>query len=566
MPFVITDWSLTRSSGNLRYIGDDHGGASPSYCTTIELHRGLQALAGDQTSTGDDQVDITDPTPSSRLGIDNIVELLNGVNIDDASSEHIYDGSIIQSNGDTIYEGFVNYGGASQIQIIQNGAVLADDWWNSNGGLNADSANNISHRFMLKVRDAGSDIDGRRIIATSRVFGETPHEFVVNGTARGNNTLALDPSDDPFNNTAAGTVATWTDVTNTEGYRSIDVTGDGSTEAYYSEWDKGSRTINQMMERMKWLTRDGSSSTLYGLPGELFRGITHQWNYDNEGSGPFTEPEALSWSGGTGQLLAIDDNGSTGTMWIQLLTGVAPSDGDTITGGTSSATCDVDGSVTSRTVSTPFFGSSTGTAIIGAFGLGIQASDLSANDSVIDLGNSTNQPPNNVTFTVNGTTNAVGYLIVGPWDGSSVDINGDPETDYDQMTLQSNQTGAAVTSLQMSASIPTDTPSSGSIRVTLNNGRRRYVSYTSYTGDTFAISSTDFSAESANAGNGVFVSYIDKVPSGTSESFTSVYNSDRQLVVKHRNGASGSPEKEFISSSTLGSSGGSINLIRASDA
>ena len=31
MAFVASDWSITRSNGNIRYIGDDHEGASPSY-------------------------------------------------------------------------------------------------------------------------------------------------------------------------------------------------------------------------------------------------------------------------------------------------------------------------------------------------------------------------------------------------------------------------------------------------------------------------------------------------------------------------------------------------------
>jgi len=80
---------------------------------------------------------------------------------------------------------------------------------------------------------------------------------------------------------------------------------------------------------------------------------THQFDYDNESGGPFdyssSDPdggESLSWSGGTGKLWHLEDDGATGYMIIGLLTGVAPTDGQTITGGTSGATCDVDGSVT----------------------------------------------------------------------------------------------------------------------------------------------------------------------------------------------------------------------------
>ena len=54
MAFVAADWSITRSNGNIRYIGDDHGGASPSYATVIELHRALQNFADDASASGDD--------------------------------------------------------------------------------------------------------------------------------------------------------------------------------------------------------------------------------------------------------------------------------------------------------------------------------------------------------------------------------------------------------------------------------------------------------------------------------------------------------------------------------
>ena len=565
MPFINEDWSFTRSSGDLRYIGDTHSGASPSYATTIELHRALQDFADNDSSTGDDELDITDPNPSSRLGIDNIVELLNGVNIDDASSQHIYDGSIIQDGGDVIYDGFQNFGQATRIQIIQNGQIIPSDFWNESGGLNPDQANGVSHRFMLKVRNAGNDIDGRRVIATSRVFGQTYQEFVVNSTSRGNNTLALNPANDNFNNTDAGVVAGWTDITNSnEGINEIDVSGDGVGEFYYSNWSRGERTINEATERWKWLTRDGSGETLYGLPGELFRGVTHQWGYDNETGDSFDVPDLLTWSGGTAQLLAVDDDGDTGVMWVQLLTGNPPSEDELIAGDTSGATATVNGTVTSRAISAPFFGASTGSAIIGAFGFGIVASDLTARDSVIDLANITNNPPNNVQFTVNGTSASVGQLLVGPWDGSAVDVQGNPEPQWEQMRLAETQDNASTSTLEMATAIPLDTPAIGTIRVTLDNGRRKRIAYTSYSDSTFVIQDSDFSTVNASANNGVAVTYVDRQPSSSSESFTVVYQSDRPLVVLHRDGG-GSPEREFISSSVIGANGGSINLIRVSD-
>ena len=507
MAMVDADWTVDRDSGNIRYIGGDHADSAPSYATVIEFHRWLQALADDAVAVGDDELDITNINPSSR-STDNIITLLGDYNIDATASEHLYDGSIIQDSGDTIYDGIVNFGNLSvQIQIIQDGQVLADDWWNyAGGGLNADSNAGISHRFMLKVREYGVDIDGRRLLGTSRTFGKTYHEFPINGTARGNNVLALSNSDDLNNDTVEGTVSGWTTITNTEGLRAIDVNDDGTTEQYYSEWNRDTYTINQFYERMKWLTRDGTSSTINGLNGELIRGITHSFEYDGETGGAPTTNDEYAWgtaiaytgeSGGPftvgevvwenssstpewkGQIVAVDDDGATGTIIVRITNGTV-SDTDPFIGKTSGATATANGTptavsgggtfrffavddqgsngyvygqimtgtfpaentrmyddtdvskyfdvnnasafpVTSRSVSTPFCGQSTGSALIGAYGFGVEKADLSNTDSVTALDGVVYSPPVLTTNTVGGLVLNEDYVLVAPWDGSTYD-------------------------------------------------------------------------------------------------------------------------------------------------
>lgn len=554
MAWTAADWSIDRQTGNIRYIGDDHSGGAPSYATVIEMHRALQDYADQESAAGDDELDIVSANPSER-STDNIITLINGFNIDDAASEHLYNGSIIQSGGDVIYDGLQNIGTTAAIQIIQNGAVLSDDWWNYGGGLNPDTTNGISHRFMIKVRTGGADIDGRRIIATSRVFGKTYGEFKVNGTSRGINVLAINTSDDLNNTTSSGTVAGWTTITNTEGFRQIDVTNDGSVENYYSEWNKDTYTINQFYERMKYLQRDGSASTLYGLSGELFRGITHEIVVDTPSVTDFSAVEAVSWSGGTGQMLAINDVNAPTKMWIQLLTGVAPTDNQTITGGTSGATCLVNVTVTERAVATPFVGVSTGSSLIGAYGLGLEALDLSASDKVFDLDNTQRQAPNYVTFTVNGLVSGDRVLVTN--DQTSA-------IDYDQMTLNGALTGAAVTSVVVTGSIPADTPATGTIRIERADGTYSRHPYSAWSGSTFTITSHDFSTNNAANGDNVFISYIDTTASSSSLSFTSVYSSDRTLFIRVRDGGA-TPIKPFESTGTLSSAGGSTTAIRTTD-
>lgn len=570
MAFVATDWTIDRTTKNIRYIGADHGGASPSYSSVIQFHRALQDFADNLISSGDDELDVTDILPSIR-STDNIITLINGYNIDQASSEHLFDGSIIQAGGDDIWDGIINFGNSDvQIQIIQNGAVLADDWWNfGGGGLNADAAQGISHNFMIKVRTAGADIDGRKILGTTRQFGKTYGEFSINGTKRATNVLALANADDLNNNTVVGTVAGWTTITNTtQGYIGLDVDNNGADEFYYSQWNTAGFTINQFYERAKWLTRDGSVSTLYGLNGELFRGITHEITIDTP-TGTFEEPEAVSWSGGTGQLLAIDSVTAGTKMWIQLLTGSAPTDNQLITGA-STATALVNVTVIDRSplLKYPFVGQSTGTAIIGSYGLGFEVTDLAATDTLFDLTNSPVNPPNNVTFSVNGVVSGEDTVLVAPWDGASTDASGNPAINKSQLSLNTTLNTDNITSVVVTTAIPSDTPSTGYIRVVDNNGFARRLSYSSWTGSTFTINSADgqedFLAVPATAANNVWISYIDKVATGTTESFTVVFNATRQFVIIVRDGGP-SPIKEFIAAGSLGSNGGSITAIRTTD-
>jgi hypothetical protein len=557
-----TDFEI-QADKDIRYIGAAHGVAGAGYYTVLELHRWAQNLADDAAASGDDYMDITTLTPSDR-STDNIITMLNGFNIDDPSAEHIYDGSIIQGvAGAEIYDGLrIIAAEGMDLQIHQNGGIIANDFWNTipdgetTKGLNRDVANGLSHRFMLKVRSGAVDIDGRRLICQTREWGKTFSEFKINGTSRGNNVAALTYADDLNNATIIGTIAGYTDIVNTEGYRAIDVDGDTVNEYYYSEWDRVAHTINDLYERMKWLSRRESASTLYGLTGELFRGITHEINVDTP-TGTFSAVEAVSWSGGTGRMLAINSPTAPTKMWIQLLTGVAPTDGQTITGGTSFATADVNVTVTERSLSQPFCGASTGSSLIGSFGFCLQASDLSASDKVFDLTNTMRQTPNYVTFVVGGLVSTEDYVLVAPNDGGAIE--------FDQMTLNGALTGPAVTSVVVNGAIPSDTPAAGTIRILRVSGKYTRHPYSAWTGSTFTITSHDFSGDNAANGANVFVSYIDTLADAVTESFTSVYVSERSLFIRVRDGGA-SPIKTFESTGTLGSAGGSATAIRTSDA
>lgn len=585
---AIEDDFAIDGSKNITYTGSAHGAAGAGYYPTIDFHRWLQDIADDETpATANDLVDITSDTPSDRK-TDNYIVLINGYNIDDTAAEHLFDGSIEQAGGNTIYDGFVIIANEGMpLSIVQNGAQVVNDFWNSvpSGetlpGLNRDTGNGISHRFMLKVREGGADTDGRRVLGMTRVdystkdagdtYGKTYSEFLVNGTARGNNVMALTYADD-LND--ASSAAGFSTISNIEGYREIDVNANGTPEPYYSEWNRDAYTINQLYQRIKYLSRaaSGNAGTLYGIDAKIFRGVTHEIAITSSANGgTWVEPEAVSWTGGTGQLLAVDDTDDTAStkMWIQILTGVAPTSG-TISGATGAAT--VSGS-TARVVSPVFAGVSTGSALIGAYGFGVEALDLGPNDTVFDLNGTPWSAPNNTTFSVGGVVNGEDRILVGPSTGATALQTGQ----FLNNAILSGGEGSVT--VKTGAEAPgtgtnsaSDTPNAGTIRIQDNNGVFQRVTYTGYT---VAASTMTFTGctgvPAAAADNEIFISYVDALYNGTSttNSYTATYGSgDRTLFIRVRDGGTaGDTEgiKTFETEGTYSSSDASVTAIRTPD-
>ena len=407
-------------------------------------------------------------------------------------------------------------------------------------------------RVIVKTRVGGADIDGKRLRVQARELGDTYAEFSLTA-GLGNATAAIFTSADLNYQTDEATIASWNSITNTEGLALLDINGNGTPEEYYSDWSYGDQSINDFYERTKWIQRRGSSETIYGMSGELFRGITHSFAYDSETGGPFTQNEILTFgNGASATLLAFADEGSSGRMYVQLLTGSAPTNADTITGDGSGATAVINGSVTTRTVNAAFIGASTGSAIIGAYGIGIETDDLTASDQLFDLTNTLQVPPNNVVFTVGGLIAGEDRVLVGPESGGVLNTS--------QLAADGAQT-AGDSSLTVATAIPSDTPASGTVRA-FNGDTYDRIEYDSYSGSTFNLTSP--LANDVADGAEVFISYIDVLASASTATFTGVYSSDRSLFIRVRDGG-GSPIKTFETTGTLGSAGGSTTAIRTTD-
>lgn len=551
--------------------------------------------------------------------------------------KNVTDGSVgeIVSNTATTITVDDLYGGTSNDWV-------AADVYNIQVPINSDAGAGISHRFMIKVRDFGVDIDRRRLIGQNRRYGKTFGEFPINGTSPGNNVLALSDSDDLNNSTAWVTVDALSDITNTEGLRLIDISGDGTNEEYYSEWTRGANTINTFYEYLKHASADQTGETLQGENGELHRGVTHSAPYDTETGvpttatndkhvygtfvnhgavtgGPFTVGEAVHedtatpvWKGrvigvdtvntslivdiesgtvgntesftgqssgaqattsaaptgeeiqnsaGEAKILAFDDDGATGNFYFQITKGVAPLNNTRFYDATDHTDYyTLSANATERAVSTPFVGVSTGSALIGAYGLGLVAGDTAAADTYFDLQNNPVNPPNNVTFTASGFISG-DYVLVT--EDNAGDIN------FAQMQLNATYNTSGITTISVNA-IPSDTPTSagtkGSIRIERDDGLYSLHRYTAFdTGtDDWTIPSTDFTANNATSGNNVFVGYLDYVASGTSDTFSYVYSTDRTHFMRVRDGGA-TPIKTAETTGTMGSTGGTASVNRIDD-
>lgn len=285
-------------------------------------------------------------------------------------------------------------------------------------------------------------------------------------------------------------------------------------------------------------------------------------------------------SGGTGILLAKDDNGVTGEVYLQVLTGNNPVDNnilrrDDLSGDPLLDLAVATAVLNTRTINPEFLGVSTGSNILGAYGIGFQPADVGSSDRFTSLDNASRVPPNNVVFTVSALVPGEDRVLVGPRLGAALDRG--------QWLLNTALTGAAETAVVVKTGTDTvpwpaaeiNWPSTGTsaqnskLRIQLDSGIYRRVSYESHNSvDTFTILATSFTgANSAAINQNVFLAFIDVLADATTETFTGVHAAvDRNLFVRVRDGGA-TPIKTFESTTAqFLSTPQTVAAIRTSDA
>jgi len=545
----LDDHSVDFTTGNIRRV------SGTTRYPVIDMHRGLMTLTAQATASGDDLGDITDLFVPSRRASDTDITLNSPMNIDAATAEGMYGGSVIQASGDERYSGLDIAGSfPTPPRVYQNGAYLTTYWGVEES---PDAALGYAVRLLVLSRTGGADIDGGRVRVESRAYSyqyrSASTVLGANASVAGLGTINLDT----FNQTAIGTIAAIVDITNTEGFQEIDLGNGSGPVPFYSRWNKGANTPNDVYEYIKWATREGTSETLYGLPGDQLRGVEYEVSYDNEASGPFSEASSVTFgNGATAQVLALDDDGTTGKLYIQMLTGLPPSDNDSITqGGT---TADIAGTPVSRSLGVESIAGNFTGAWQGAYGVGFIVADLVAADSVIDLDNSGQTPLNNQTIFVGTLVDGESRVILGREDGTSGNIL---KSEY--AAAAGNDNGDSTLTVKTNIS---DAPPSGTVRIS-NGVSEDVYAYTSFSGGVFTLSgtlSTDY-AEDAD----VYVTFLDGVPSGaTFLSNIMPFSSPIRMVglVTDDGSVGSTPIVPFPLSGNFTSTGFSVNAVQTADA
>jgi len=525
------------------------------------LHRALQKIAYDFNTSGDDELNLTKPNPSTSEALGTIITLQDHTsaysvlyNINDTVANYLFGGSIEQgaSGSKTKYYGLKVLGSVNSstyLQIVQDGGLLTSHW--GTGKNQTDSSTLL--RVIIKCVDAGTEIDNSVVNVKANKWGDT---FAIWETTLGlgESVAAINTFSDPQNTTSASTVGAYL-ITKSEGYKLIDVDGNGD-KPFIGEWSYGAYNKKALYEYVKWLLRYGTSSTLYGMDGDLWTGRLYDCTID-AGSGTWVQNETLSWgtgaTAGTGHLVGVDNTSgsSTARLIIHLDTGVIPVDNTVVTGN-GSATGTLNGNSSKITSVPNLLGTYTGSAWIGADGMGFEASELGSNDSVKDLDGNTISPPNNVTATVkvDGATNS--HVILAIKDGSTGGID---ETQY---TADSGNNSGDSTFV-INENIASDTPASGFILVK-EGTTFEPIEYTSWSSKTFTLVGT--LSKSYTSGKDVIVPILyDNISSdGGSVSNTLVYSSDIDVVGWVRHGVPGSPSKPVNISGTIGTAGLSLSV------
>jgi len=542
------------------------------------LHRSLQKIAWDFVISGDDEINLAKPNPSTSEALGTIITLKDwttdfsvSYNITDEVAEYLFGGSVEQgaSGAITRFSGLIVLGsvnlGTTELQIIQNATLLTSHWGT---GKNQTDASTLL-RILIKTHVAGTETDLSLVTVKAHEWYDT-NSIWETGLGLGEKVAAINTSGDPQNDTLLVTVQGYS-ITPSQGYKLLDIDGNGD-KPFLGEWDYGAYNKKALYEFVKAMLVRGTADTLFGVDGDLWTNRVYDCVIGS-GSGTWVEgntPDTLSWgtgdTAGTGHLMGVDTTtgGSTARLILHLDTGVFPANTLTITGA-GAATGVVSGTPAKLSAYPTHLGQFTG-SWIGAYGIGFVPGQLTSTDSVTDLDGNPVTVPNNVNIQITVETGLAG-------DDPRVFLTQKDAvlTAPDYNTYDGETTSSGLGYLDVDAPIESDVPSSGYVCV-LHTGDTAFTMYPysswNNTDNTpngrFILDAVTLGANVV-AGDDVFVPiiYASATGGGTTKVISNslIYNGDIDVIGWVRHGDPAAPDKPVPIAGTIGTAGLSLTVV-----
>lgn len=245
---ISSDWTITDANGNIAHT------AGTTVYTIRELYSWL--------------MDYYDQSAKMRytvpMSAQTAFDYTYTATMSDADHAYLKGGSITEASGNTLWANVYTIGSiyaSSQLYIAQNSTVLTPTW--STGHIDV----------ILKVKSGGSLIDSGYVTIFDREYGYLYDHYKIDLSNGGRNVAPLATSADSNNETASGTVATWTDITVTEGAASKDIGDGGGNQPYSVVIACAGRPVAQVYEYLKYITRRSSTYTLRSDDGQEYTRI-----------------------------------------------------------------------------------------------------------------------------------------------------------------------------------------------------------------------------------------------------------------------------------------------------
>lgn len=223
----------------------------------------------------DDAAQMDDPVPmSAQTPVE--FSLINGWTIPDASFEFLTGGAVTDTGDDTVWANIYTLGtiaSGSQVYVIQDDAELAAFW----------GTDHID--ILVKVKNAGTLVDSGTLLLMVRDLGNSFDHFEIDCSAGGRNAVPLATASDLNNQTLEATISGYSDISITFGTSAENLDNGNGAVNYDVVVDCATRSLDQVYEYLKYVTRHNSAMTLNGDTGEEY--LTAGAGYTEVKSAPF---------------------------------------------------------------------------------------------------------------------------------------------------------------------------------------------------------------------------------------------------------------------------------------